>query len=87
MSVVRTASDPSALRIVSPRDGDRYRVPPGVPSRYATLPLRANAATPVRWYVDGSEVHGARWVLRPGSHRVEARTAGARDSVRIDVLD
>lgn len=87
MSVVRTANDPSALRIVSPRDGDRYRVPPGVPSRYATLPLRANAATPVRWYVDGSEVHGARWVLRPGSHRVEARTAGARDSVRIDVLD
>jgi penicillin-binding protein 1C len=86
-TVIRTASDSSALRIVSPRDGDRYRVPPGVPSRYATLPLRATAATPVRWYVDGSEVHGARWVLRPGSHRVEARSAGARDSVRIDVLD
>jgi penicillin-binding protein 1C len=86
-SVARGAGETSALRILSPRDGDRYRIPPGVPSRYATLPLRTNAATRVRWYVDGSEVYGARWALAPGSHRVEARTAWARDSVRIDVLD
>jgi penicillin-binding protein 1C len=76
-----------ALRILSPREGDRYRIPPGVPGRYATLALRANIPAPVRWYVDGTELLGPRWRLAPGSHEVEARTAGQRAAVRIDVLE
>ena len=75
-----------AFRIVSPQDGDRYRIPPGVPARYATLPLRATAASTVRWYVDGRQVSGGRWALAPGAHVVRAETArGDREEVRIEV--
>src|SRR5262249_48094353 len=42
------------FRIVSPQDGDRYRVPPGVDARYATIALRAvGSPGAVRWSVDG----------------------------------
>jgi hypothetical protein len=87
MPAAQSGGATTALRIVSPREGDRYRVPPGVPARYATLPLRATASAPVRWYVDGAALRGSRWILAPGSHRVEARTARERDAVRIDVFD
>ncbi len=76
----------SAFGIVSPRDGDRYRIPPGVPARYATLPLRASGSDAVRWYVDGREVVGGRWVLAPGAHVVRAETGrGQQEEVRIEV--
>ncbi|MGH7519095.1 MAG: penicillin-binding protein 1C [Gemmatimonadales bacterium] len=75
----------SALGILSPRDGDRYRVPPGVPARYATLPLRASLQGRVRWYVDGREVTGSRWTLAAGAHLVEARIDTQRAEVRIYV--
>ncbi|HEU4648033.1 MAG TPA: penicillin-binding protein 1C [Gemmatimonadales bacterium] len=76
------------FRIVAPRDGDRYEVPPGVDRRYATLALRAGGAgaANVRWYVDGRAVQGGRWPLTPGAHRIRAEgSGGARDEVRIDV--
>jgi hypothetical protein len=80
------AARPTRLRIVSPLDGDRYRIPPGVPARYATLPLRAAAAGSVRWFVDSREVKGGRWGLVPGAHVVRAETGtGERMEVRIDV--
>jgi hypothetical protein len=77
------------LRITSPLDGDRYSVPPGVDSGYATVALRAAVppgAGAVRWLVDGRPVPGARWRLAPGVHRVRAESpGGGSDEVRIVV--
>ncbi len=74
------------FRIVSPQDGDRYRIPPGVPAQYATLPLRASASDGVRWYVDGRAVRSGRWPLAPGTHVVRAEVnAGEGAEVRIEV--
>jgi penicillin-binding protein 1C len=76
------------FRIVAPRDGDRYAVPPGVDARYATVALRAGGAgsTSVRWFVDGRPVRGGRWALEAGTHVVRAEGGtGVRDEVRIEV--
>ncbi len=70
-------SDPDApapYTLVSPRDGDRYSVPPGVEGRYATIPLTAvgrKPDEPATWYVDGKRVRGPRWRLASGTHRFE----------------
>jgi penicillin-binding protein 1C len=83
---VGPAQAPGGFSIVSPRHGDRYRIPPGVPPRYATLPLRASSTSRVRWFVDEREVRGSRWVLAPGSHVVRAEGRdGSRQEVRIAV--
>jgi penicillin-binding protein 1C len=69
----------SAFRIVSPMDGDRYAIPVGVESRYATIPLRAGgrAARPghVRWSIDGRAYAGERWALELGPHVVRATSS------------
>ena len=68
-----------AFRIVSPMDGDRYAIPVGVESRYATIPLRAGgrAARPgrVRWSIDGRSYTGERWALELGTHVVRATSS------------
>jgi len=78
------------FQIVSPRDGDRYEIPPGIDPRYATIALRAAAAPAdgaVRWFVDGRQIHNSRYVLTPGTHVFRAVAAsGATDETRIDVL-
>jgi hypothetical protein len=68
------------LQIVSPLDGDHYRVPPGADPRYATVALRAaGRGTPAaRWYVDGAPFKGARWMLVPGTHRIRVLGAGGQ---------
>jgi hypothetical protein len=71
------AAAPAGLQIVSPRNGDTYRVPPGTDPRYATIALRAAGAPPgetERWQVDGRPVPGGRWTLVPGRHVVTVRT-------------
>ena len=77
------------FQIVSPRSGDRYEIPPGIDSRYATIAFRAAtrpADGPVRWFVDGRPVSQPRWALIPGSHVVRAVAAsGASDEVLIAV--
>jgi penicillin-binding protein 1C len=76
------------FRITSPEAGDRYRIPPGVEARYATLGLRAAGGRggAVHWQVDGQPVSGVRWPLRAGSHRIRAATdGGERAEVRIEV--
>ena len=85
----RVAAAPAGLHIVSPRNGDTYRVPPGTDPRYATIALRAAGAAPgeaVRWRVDGRPAPGARWTLVPGRHvfTVETRSGGSA-SATIDV--
>jgi penicillin-binding protein 1C len=85
----RVPSTQSPFHIVSPLDGDIYRIPPGIESRYATVALRsAGVSSPgmVRWYVDGRPVRSGRWALEPGAHTVGALAPGGRsDQVRIVV--
>ncbi|HWA40574.1 MAG TPA: hypothetical protein VG712_03125, partial [Gemmatimonadales bacterium] len=72
------------FRIVSPENGDRLSVPPGVDPRYSSVALQGTAKA--EWSVDGKRVRGERWVLVPGPHTIVASTsAGERDSVRIIV--
>jgi hypothetical protein len=75
------------FRIVSPNEGDVYRMPPGVEARYATVALRAaggRGEASVRWTVDGSPYRETRWPLQPGRHRFRAvSTAG--DSAEVTV--
>jgi membrane carboxypeptidase/penicillin-binding protein PbpC len=71
----------AGFRIVSPLQGDRYQVPPGVEARYATIALRAAGApgdAPVRWWVDGAPTRSARWQLRSGRHSIRAVAASGR---------
>ncbi len=79
--VAQLAAADSGFRIISPLDGDRYAVPPGVDPRYATIALRAVGAPgdePVRWYVDGRRAVTPRWQLRPGRHAIRAVAASGR---------
>jgi membrane carboxypeptidase/penicillin-binding protein PbpC len=79
---------PAPLRILSPRDGDRYSLPVGVDPRFATIGLRATGGdgSEVRWFVDGREWRESRWRLVPGPHTIRAVTArGESDEVRIEV--
>ncbi|HEU6453683.1 MAG TPA: penicillin-binding protein 1C [Gemmatimonadaceae bacterium] len=84
------ADTPSAgFGIVSPRDGDRYQVPPGVDARFSTIALRAAGAgdpSTVRWSVDGRVYRGSRLPLTPGEHVIRAFTPrGDSAEVRIVV--
>ena len=76
------------FQIVSPQNGDRYRLPPGVEARYATIALRAAgapAASPVKWFVDGKPETGERWSLIAGRHRFRAVAGRASDEVEVIV--
>jgi membrane carboxypeptidase/penicillin-binding protein PbpC len=86
-SPIAAAPSVEEFRIVSPNEGDVYRMPPGVDARYATVALRAaggpsNAA--VRWVVDGSPFGESRWPLQPGRHRFRA-VSSAGDSAEVTV--
>ena len=75
-AAIRSAAGSQAgFRILSPLDGDVYRVPAGVERRYATVALRAaggSAHGRVRWFIDGHPYAGGRWRLAPGRHRIRA---------------
>ena len=76
-----TASDDDASdsrpRLISPLDGDTYRIPPGVPASFSSIPLRvAGMSGAVRWYVNGARHEGARWTLARGTHVVRVEAAG-----------
>lgn len=75
------------LLIVSPRDGDRYDVPPGTDARYATIELRAGGGNgTIRWSVDGRPVSSQRWRLVPGAHTIRAVSGQGQSAVvRIEV--
>ena len=82
----RKEEDSERLRIVSPKDGDTYAVPPGVDSRYSTIGLVAAGSSPVRWSVDGRKIDAPRLRLTPGTHIIEAEdAAGRRDEITIRV--
>ena len=74
------------VRLLSPQEGDRYEVPPGVDRRYATIALRATGASDVRWWVDDRPLATPRWTLVPGVHTVTARAAtGESASAQFEV--
>ena len=82
-------SDADAFRILSPQEGDVYRVPAGVDARYATLALRAAggaAGRGVRWTIDGRPQRSTRWALDRGPHLIRAVDgAGTAAEVRVAV--
>ena len=84
-----TAADTAGFRIVSPRNGDRYQIPPGVPARYATVALVAagsGSEKGVSWFVDGRPAHASRLTLQPGTHSIRAVAGGrVHDEVRVVV--
>jgi penicillin-binding protein 1C len=95
-TIARSASAPASaprpdaggFRILSPQEGDVYRVPAGVEARYATLALRAagGAGRGVRWTVDGRPQRSSRWPLEQGTHLVRAvDRAGREAEVRVVV--
>ena len=65
------------FHIESPLEGDRYAIPAGVESRYATIPLHAggDGAERVHWSVDGASYASERWALTVGRHVVRAVSA------------
>ncbi|HUQ84431.1 MAG TPA: penicillin-binding protein 1C [Gemmatimonadaceae bacterium] len=84
---VRTPTAATAqFRITSPLDGDRYSIPAGVESRYASIALRAGGAGagPVQWSIDGKRYERDRWALMPGTHEIRAVSARG-DTVRATV--
>jgi penicillin-binding protein 1C len=80
----RTAAQ---FRITSPLDGDRYSIPVGVESRYASIALRASGAGAerVQWSIDGKRYERDRWSLKPGTHEIRAVSARG-DTVRASVI-
>ena len=82
------ADVPRKFRIMSPRDGDKYAIPAGVESRYATISLQATGgqATHVEWFVDGKPYAGGRWPLSIGRHVFRATSAsGERAEAQVEV--
>ncbi|MEO8621348.1 MAG: penicillin-binding protein 1C [bacterium] len=76
------------FQITSPRDGDRYAIPAGVESKYATISLRTNRAgrANVKWLVDGKSYGNERWPLAEGTHVFRALSArGENAEVRVFV--
>ena len=86
VGTVAPAGD-DAFRILSPQEGDVYRIPAGVDARYATVALRASGGAVgrgLRWFVDGRPHAATRWMLAPGRHRIGAVDA-AGDSAEVGV--
>jgi penicillin-binding protein 1C len=76
------------FRILSPANGDRYQVPPGVEGRYATISLQAHGGKggSVHWAVNGQPYTSSRWTLTPGTTTFVAQsTAGEADTVSVQV--
>lgn len=74
-----------ARRILSPRQGDIYDVPPSIEARYATVPLVASGEG-AAWFVDGEPHADSRWTIEVGDHTIVARwPTGLADSVRVSV--
>ena len=74
-----------SFAILSPLEGDKYEIPPGIDPRFATIPLRASSS-PVHWFVDGKPAPTARWQLSSGHHAIRAvGTTGQSAEVAIEV--
>jgi penicillin-binding protein 1C len=76
--------------MVSPQDGDRYMLPPGVAARYATISLTAlgpRPDEPATWYVDGERIRGTRWAPVVGTHTFRVVWASGRSAEATVVVE
>lgn len=83
-----SADGAGALRLLSPRDGDVYRLPVGPARQVATVALQATGARAeeLEWTVDDRRVSSGRWHLEPGVHVIRVRAStGAMAEARIEV--
>jgi penicillin-binding protein 1C len=80
---------PTSLTIESPRNGDRYELPPGTEASVATISLRAagtESTGKLTWSIDGRPHPGARWKLTAGEHTISVQAAnGKRAEARVFV--
>jgi len=84
-AVPRRVARRAPLRVTNPAQGATYLIDPTLRTPYQSLHLRAAAAAPVHWSVDGRHVP-EEWPLQPGRHTIVATDdAGHRDSVTITV--
>lgn len=74
--------DPPAVRVVTPRSGERFLRDAEIAAELSSIPLRATvepAVSQLVWYVDGEPFavvgppYEVRWPLEPGEHVFEAR--------------
>jgi penicillin-binding protein 1C len=96
------AAPPGGLAIVSPQDGDIFKIDPVLRGAYQSIRLRAEfgagaEAATVEWWVDGRRIgedgppFARVWNLKPGSYTMRARarlngTIVESRPVRITVL-
>jgi penicillin-binding protein 1C len=75
-------SDNTRVQITLPKNGHHLLRDVDLPPEQATVALHATVDPPVAqivWYVDGAPIavadypYSARWPLKPGEHRIEAR--------------
>ena len=88
--------DSAGIVITQPQTGDSFLLDPLIPDNDEFLILEARSSGGIRelvWLIDGRSIGSApapdfrmRWQPEPGAHRIEARAAGAGDTVRILVL-
>ncbi len=88
--------DSAGIVITQPQTGDSFLLDPLIPDNDELLILEARSSGGIRelvWLIDGRSIGSApapdfrmRWQPEPGAHRIEARAAGAGDTVRILVL-
>jgi len=80
---------PNDFRIVAPRDGDIYLVPPRqVGHQRLEFQAQSLPGHHVEWRLDGRSIAGGSstfWPMRPGHFTIEAASAGRVDRVSFDV--
>jgi penicillin-binding protein 1C len=85
----RAPVTPRDFRIVAPRDGDEYLVPPrGVGRQRLEFQSEAMPGRDVEWRINGRTVaigSSVFWPMRPGHWTIEATSAGRTDTVSFDV--
>ena len=77
------------LRILSPSDGDVYKIQNHLPSAYQSIKLRANTTGPVEWFLNQEKMDSnnsrVEWVLQKGSYLLEVQSDSGRDAIRFEV--
>ncbi len=77
------------LKIVSPRNGDKFLVYPNSSPQKLELKLATLPDKPVEWWMNGERLTNSNgsifWVLRPGSWTLEVKSGVMRDRVTFQV--
>ena len=86
----RHQAEKAAFRILSPTDGDVFKLDPAVPLASQALKLAADCAGPCAWRMDGKKLKGNScqtwWVLQAGQHALDVTCGGHRAALSFEVL-